>query len=361
MALEGSLKEFGLADILQLIYFQRKAGVLTLESRLDRVRMLFYEGNVIGAESKRRMETNRLGKVLVKKGLLTEEDLNKTLEEQNATGEKVGNLLIKKGIVTKDQLKEIITSQITETVVQLFSWKEGIYEFSPQGVPVDKEIPVSIDTQHLLMEGLRIIDEWSLIEGKLTLETIFEKTGRTGIDLTSEEEEILQYIDGESDVSMIIDASKMDNFQASKLLVSMMEKGIIESKESASVAPEIGMPEMKKVYEREKVSVSALFVSLIAVTSLAVSLLIASMPLISLSMLNTDNVRIIQSSEDLDALRFKIEVYRNVNGLYPPSISQTGAGNDRWGKPYLYKTEPDYFVLFSAGPDGKEGTGDDIY
>ena len=35
MALEGSLREFGLADILQLLYFQRKTGVLVLEGRMD--------------------------------------------------------------------------------------------------------------------------------------------------------------------------------------------------------------------------------------------------------------------------------------------------------------------------------------
>ncbi|MEK6652527.1 MAG: DUF4388 domain-containing protein, partial [Nitrospirota bacterium] len=79
MALEGSLKEFGLADILQLIYFQRKTGILTLEGRMDKVRLLFYEGNIVLADSKRRVEANRLGKVLVKKGILKEEDLQKAL------------------------------------------------------------------------------------------------------------------------------------------------------------------------------------------------------------------------------------------------------------------------------------------
>jgi len=36
MALEGSLKDFGLADILQLIYFQRKTGVLVLDGKQTR-------------------------------------------------------------------------------------------------------------------------------------------------------------------------------------------------------------------------------------------------------------------------------------------------------------------------------------
>ena len=120
-------------------------------------------------------ETNRFGKLLLKKGLIKEEDLQKALEEQQSTGEKLGSILIKKGVIGKEHIQEILTTQITEIVIQLFGWKDGDYEFSPQGVPVDKEMPVSLDTQHVLMEGLRIVDEWSLIEGKLSPGTIFEK------------------------------------------------------------------------------------------------------------------------------------------------------------------------------------------
>ena len=175
MALEGSLKDFGLADILQLIFFQRKTGVLTLEGRMDKIRLFFIEGNIVAAESKRRMEENRLGKVLIKKGLMTEQDLQSVLEEQIISSMKIGNILVSKRIVQKEQIQEILIGQIKETVTQIFGWKEGTYEFTPQEVPVDKDFPISIDTQHLLMEGLRIVDEWSLIEGKITLDTVFMK------------------------------------------------------------------------------------------------------------------------------------------------------------------------------------------
>ncbi len=39
MALKGSLEVFGLADILQLIHFQRKSGILTLEGDKDKVKV----------------------------------------------------------------------------------------------------------------------------------------------------------------------------------------------------------------------------------------------------------------------------------------------------------------------------------
>lgn len=356
MALEGSLKEFGLADILQLIYFQRKTGILTLEGRMDKVRLLFYEGNIVLADSKRRVEANRLGKVLVKKGILKEEDLQKALEEQQSTGIKIGNILIKNGLVEKEQIQTIITSQITETVTQLFGWKEGIYEFSPQGVPVDKEIPVTLDTQHLLMEGLRIIDEWSLIEGKLTLDTVFEKTGKAGIELTPDEEEILGFVDSESDVSAIIEISQMDNFQASKALVSLMEKDAIEPKEAMPIAPISALPEAAAPAKR-KLSLTK---AVTAITFL-ISFFISLIPLSPLLLQGNNNIAKIKTSEDIDGIRFRIEKYKYENGSYPPTIEQITKMNDGWGRPFIFKAEDNNFVLLSMGPDGKEGTEDDVY
>ncbi|MBI5203415.1 MAG: DUF4388 domain-containing protein [Nitrospirae bacterium] len=356
MALEGSLKEFGLADILQLIYFQRKTGILTLEGRMDKVRLLFYEGNIVSAESKRRVEANRLGKALVKKGILKEEDLQKVLEEQQSTGIKTGNILIKNGLVEKEHIQAIITSQITETVTQLFGWKEGMYEFSPQGVPVDKEIPVTLDTQHLLMEGLRILDEWSLIEGKLTLDTVFEKTGKEGIELTPDEEEIFGFVNSESDVSTIIDNSQMDNFQASKALVSLMEKGAIEPKEAIPIAPVAALQEAAAPAKR-KLSLTKFVTAVVFLISFFISLV----PVIPLLLQGNNNFAKIKTSEDIDGIRFRIEKYRYENGSYPPAIEQITKMTDGWGRPFIFKAEDNNFVLLSMGPDGKEGTEDDIY
>jgi len=105
LALEGSLRDFGLADILQLIFFQRKTGVLNLEGKLDKIRLLFIDGHIAGAESKRRIEANRLGKILAKKGLFTEEELQGMLEEQQKSNLRLGNFLVRKGIVKKEDIE----------------------------------------------------------------------------------------------------------------------------------------------------------------------------------------------------------------------------------------------------------------
>jgi predicted transcriptional regulator len=349
MALEGSLRDFGLADILQLIFFQRKTGVLALEGKLDKIRLLFIEGNITGAESKRRIEANRMGKVLVKKGLLREEELQAVLEEQRSSRVRLGNILIKKGLVRKEDIQEILIGQIKETVIQIFNWKEGTYEFTPQAVPVDRDIPVSIDTQHLLMEGLRIVDEWTMIEGKITLDTVFIKRVDSAGGLTDEEEDIFSLVDGENDVSTIIDISGKDDFTVSKTLVALIEKGHIEQKEIVPVITEI----IPKAPKKSGIS-SQILTALVIVAAL----------FFSIASVFFDSGLLIQryrASQDIDNLRFSIETFRLKYGAFPETLDMVSTKSDPWGKPFIYRQNVYTFIIISAGMDGQEGTSDDIY
>jgi len=349
MALEGSLRDFGLADILQLIFFQRKTGILKLEGKLDKIRLLFIDGYIVGAESKRRTEANRLGKILIKKGVLQEADLQTMLEEHQKSNLRLGSFLVRKGMAKREEIEEIVTGQIKETIIQMFSWKEGTYEFTPQAVPPDREIPISIDTQHLLMEGLRIVDEWTLIEGKITLDAIFRKKTDDISKLSDEEQDILLLVDGDNDVSTIIDISGKDDFTVSKTLVSLTEKGIIEAREAVPVITEIQTAETKPSYKRYRYLPA--FVIVFVVTFSLFSVFFAS----------RDMFKRFSASESIDAIRFNIETWKIEHGSYPADLHTIIQNKDPWGNYYIYRHTADSFFVLSPGPDGREGTEDDIY
>lgn len=349
MALEGSLRDFGLADILQLIFFQRKTGVLSLESKLDKIRLLFIEGYVVGAESKRRMEARRLGKVLVKKGFFLEEDLQSLLEEQQKSNQKLGSFLIRKGLLKRKDVEEILTGQIKETVIQLFNWKEGTYEFTPQAIPVDEDVPISIDTQHLLMEGLRIVDEWTLIEGRITLDIVFRKHSDDVSKLSAEELEILSFVDGDSDVSTIIDISGKDDFAVSRVLVSLLEKGVIEPVEAAPVISEVQTVQAKKI---------SVYYRYLPVTAIVVAVILS---LFSFFIESGTVIREFRASQAVDEMRLRIAAYKFAHKTYPAELYTISTNADPWGNPYIYRHADNYFLILSSGPDGREGTPDDIY
>ncbi len=65
MALKGTLKDFGIAEILQLIGQQAKRGVLHLESRDEAIHITMADGNVVRAESAGRKAREKLGTLLV--------------------------------------------------------------------------------------------------------------------------------------------------------------------------------------------------------------------------------------------------------------------------------------------------------
>lgn len=349
MALEGSLKDFGLADILQLIYFQKKTGALMLEGIDDKVRLLFIDGNITGAESKKRMEKYRVGTILLKKGYITQDDLKTVLEERKRTKSKIGHILLSKNMVKHEVMLEILKHQATETVYQVFAWKQGTYKFSAQGIPPDKDFPFSLDTQHLLMEGMRILDEWSLLQAKLSLDTVFTKTGGGSSQLSHEEIEIFEYVDGENDVSTIIDLSTKDSATVSGTLVSLKEKGFIEESKTVPAIEETALKQERKP-------------PVISTVLTLVAVIIAAIISFSPVFFKKESVTYsFAAANMIDQLRYEIDLYQIKHASYPESLQIISNQKDPWGNAYVYTLSGHSYALSSRGPDGRHGSSDDIY
>ena len=58
--------------------------------------------------------------------------------------------------------------QIEEAVYLVFQWNEGTFQFDPDVVPEESVFRVSLSIDGLLMEGARRVDEWSVVEKKIT-------------------------------------------------------------------------------------------------------------------------------------------------------------------------------------------------
>ena len=92
MALQGTIKDFGLPDIFQLIGLQRKTGILTLVNDKDKesVTVTFENGMVVMSDSSQRRLEDRLGNVLVKQGKLSRERLDEALADPEADAAAAG-------------------------------------------------------------------------------------------------------------------------------------------------------------------------------------------------------------------------------------------------------------------------------
>src|SRR6202171_216308 len=177
MALEGTLRDFSLADIFQLIGLQRKTGVLTLRNKDDTVTVTFLDGKVVGADSLSHRLENRLGNVLIKSGVLTTDQLGRALEIQKETLQRLGFILTHYGIISSDALRGAIQLQILQIVYRLFRWKDGDYQCAQETtIESDRDNVVPITAESILMEGARMIDEWPIIEKRIrSYDMVFKK------------------------------------------------------------------------------------------------------------------------------------------------------------------------------------------
>src|SRR5260370_33723317 len=123
MALDGTVKDFGLPDIFQLIGLQRKTGILTLTAN-ESVTVTFENGMVVNADSASKRLEDRLGNVLVKQGKLGKERLDEALATQKQTLQRLGHVLITQNYITQKDLKDAIGVQVSQIVFKVFRWRD---------------------------------------------------------------------------------------------------------------------------------------------------------------------------------------------------------------------------------------------
>src|SRR5688500_8645830 len=94
MALKGTLKDFGIADILQLIGQQQKTGMLHLTTKEQEVHVGFKDGNIVKAETTTRNKKDLIGNMLVRAEIISEQQLMSALDAQKRSLKRLGDVLV---------------------------------------------------------------------------------------------------------------------------------------------------------------------------------------------------------------------------------------------------------------------------
>src|SRR3954463_3286564 len=225
MAIRGSLKEASLPDVLQLLAMGKKTGCLSVGHRGSFGYIFFDKGRIVYASIVNRRD--RLGDMLVKNGMISQDQLDKAVDAQiRRRDKKIGELLVGQRAPPTEQLNQFLRVQIEEAVYFLFTWTEGTFNFEPDVMPTEQDTLVSIGPESLLLEGARRVDEWSLIEKKIPSFDIVFEVDRAHLQaneakLTNEQRVVLGLINGVRDVHAIFEESGLVEFDAAKALYGL--------------------------------------------------------------------------------------------------------------------------------------------
>jgi hypothetical protein len=158
MGLSGNLRTMDLPEILQWISSGRKTGTLHLERRSVQKRIVFEGGVISTSWSNDPRES--LGQFLIRERFVTEEQLFRALLKQETEGQLIGSILMAEGILTEDNLRRSLQAKAEETIYDLFLWPEGKFEFKDGEMPANVTVTIDVDVTGVIMEGVRRVDEW---------------------------------------------------------------------------------------------------------------------------------------------------------------------------------------------------------
>ena len=331
MALTGTVSDFGIAEILQLIGQQAKSGVLHLASGDDEIHILISDGNVVSAECGGREQKDRLGSMLVRAEVITQGDLERALEAQGRTLRRLGDVLLEMRLVSIEELKEFTALQMTETVFRLFAWKSGTYEFEPGAVEWDPATVVPLRAESVLMEGFRRVDEWPAVRRKISsLAMTFVRLGELPApaaadpNLGPNERRVFALAEPGRTVDRIVDLSRLGEFETCRALLTLANLELLRPEPPARRSAAAGVSAYARSWrERVRRGTAGLAATFALAGALAFAAWIASERNLTLrreGTLRDEAPQRFVARYQVSRLRRALEVWKLENGAYPDRL-----------------------------------------
>ena len=164
--LNGSLKEFGLVEVLQMMEMGSMTGALRIKHVTGRLGIIYFNQGKMANCSELDAGALTLGDVLQQLGMASSPHIEHAFSQQMqaAFGKRIGERLVEMGVINEPQLKEALRIKALWTVRELALWQEGTYEFitSPnsQTILPYGESSLELEVMRVTMEMVRYCDEW---------------------------------------------------------------------------------------------------------------------------------------------------------------------------------------------------------
>jgi hypothetical protein len=239
-ALEGRIEHVPLGEVLQMLQHLRQTGVLEVrrghspgEERT--ISICMSQGSIDLALGRAQDQEFLLGRYLLEEDLMEAEDLERLLASRTPGPRTLlGTRLVKLGYLSREDLQRALVRQTSELAYEALRWKQGVYRFvrfatRPEATQARLGLPIG----SILMEGLRRVDEWRLIEEQIRSWDAVLRPDRdaiAGVDLerfSREERLVLEAVDGERSVRGIVEKVGMGSFEVAKILFQLLTSRLI--------------------------------------------------------------------------------------------------------------------------------------
>jgi len=351
MALQGSLRDFSVSEILQLLGTQKKTGCLLLERDGDSSVVYVADGRIVSARDPGMKHDDPLVRFLRMIHRLSEEQYRGLNTIHRETGRDLEDLLLNGRYMDQEELASYVERQILDTLLKLSHWESGSYRFDPAAVWKGTRL-VKLSAEGALIEAARRVDENKRYRAMFT-----DPQQLLGVHdlpdpddpLSDEERELFGIIDGQHTVAEIVAAAPLTEYETHEALHRMMEAQWLEfvgrrdPGEAPPEAPAKAAPRRGRALAREFLAVA---VGLVVLAGLVAGGRFVSRPAPPRSA--AQDVFVVAQLRDL---RKVLELYRREHGAYPAKLDDLVA--DDW-LTARDLTIPDYHLRYRRLGDGAD-------
>ncbi|MCD4654272.1 DUF4388 domain-containing protein, partial [bacterium] len=232
---QGSLETMPLPNILQWLSDSKKTGALIITIRDEEKCIFLRDGTIFSASSN--LEKDRFGIVIIKKGYVTQEQVDTLLNEGRKSGKLLGKLCVEKGLIPEDIVREILQEQTFAIIESLLHREEGTFLFETKENNMENldQIPLSIVMQELFFGSVSARREWKRVYETLgSLEAV-----PAPVDIQPEEmhslselqQHILSRCNGKNRIIDLFAEIDQLDFKICKVLSDLVEKKWLQIKD----------------------------------------------------------------------------------------------------------------------------------
>jgi CheY-like chemotaxis protein len=236
-ALAGDLALIPVADVLLLLQDRGYTGAVNLSHGRARMDIYLGQGRIDFAGAQGVAEEFLLGRFLVSGGHVSQEALTTVIDERRRDDNKelLGAYLCTRGLLAATGLRKAMAKQTAALVFESLRWASGRFTFQPLAElpPQAREASLALPVDGLILEGLRRVEEWRVIEQEIgdfdmTFVRNEDKLASVGRgQLLRDEASIAELVNGRNTVRDIIQISKMGSYDVTQVLFRLLRSKLI--------------------------------------------------------------------------------------------------------------------------------------
>lgn len=226
--LAGDISAFPIVDFLGFIHTAKLGGRLTVSSCGVERTVVFKDGEVRGAQSD--CQGERVGDVAIRLGFVRREQLAQAAAAATGSGSPLGKVMVDMGMLAAADLWKCLHEQVATVFHAILHARSGTFALVEKGEVELPDIPLAVNTQQLLMDGIRRLDELGLFRSRIPGPTAYlhRCQPRRTVGLQPLEAQVLELVDGRRQLSDIARETHLSEFEATKILFHLAEAGYVE-------------------------------------------------------------------------------------------------------------------------------------